>query len=257
MKNIGWIKISFLSFFIYGIVILVSCGPRPGGVDPATGYYLKAHEYFVKNEPQKAIPLYLKAIKKKQNYAAAYHEVAVCYQQIGNSDKAIEYFEGSIVFNARDVDAYQSIGDIFYVKGDNDQALNWFEKGSEVDFLYPRTYQNMATIWYQRGDLEKAKKYYEQAIAVDATYPRAYYGLGLLAYIQGDTAEAESKFQEAVKLGTVSEAMYMLGLLYFNKQQYDQASDWLNQYLAKEPAAEWSDKAKEMLGKIEEKKTGK
>jgi tetratricopeptide (TPR) repeat protein len=254
MKTIKWTRILSRLILFCGIVFLIFCGPKPGGMDAATHYYLQAHEYLVENDPHKAIPLYLKAIDKKANYAAAYHEVAVCYQQIGNNDKAIEYFEGSIVFNAKDVDAYQSIGDIFYIKGDYDNALSWFDKGSEVDYLYPRTYQNMATIWYMRQDYKQAKKYYDQAIAVDPTYPRAYYGLGLLAYIQGDTVAAESKFQEALKLEAMPEAMYMLGLIYFDKAQFDQAENYLNQYLAKEPAGQWADKANEMLAAINKNK---
>jgi tetratricopeptide (TPR) repeat protein len=107
-----------------------------------------------------------------------------------------------------------------------------------------------------RRDFEQAKKYFSQAIAVDPTYPRAYYGLGLIAYARGDTADAESRFLDAVRLDSMPEAIYMLGILYFDTNKYDEAETWFNKYLEKEPAGDWADKAKDMLALIKQKKEG-
>jgi tetratricopeptide (TPR) repeat protein len=235
-------------------LISLSCGPKPSGTPKFMTYYTEAHNYMEKNEPRKAIPLYRKALRAKADFAPAYHEIAVCYQQVGKDSAAIINYEGSITFNPRDVDAYQSIGNIYFMLQNFDEALNWYDKATRVDFLYPRSYNNLATIYYMRGDYENARKYWEQAIAVDATYPRAYYGLGLVAMLTGDTTEAESKLLDAIKVGDMPEAMYTLGTLYIGQEQYDQAESWFNRYLEKEPKGEWADKAKDMLVIIGQKK---
>lgn len=232
-----------LSIFI----ITISCGLFAPSEDEYLKNYTKAHEYMVQNQPYKAIPLYKKALRQKEDFASAYQEVAVCLQMIGESDSAIVYYEGAIVYNPRNVDAYQSIGNIFYTRGNYDEAITWYDRATSVDDLYPRSYNNMATIWLSRGNIKKAKYYYELAITVDATYPRAYYGLGIVALKQGDIEEAEAKFLDAVKVDSMPEAIYMLGQLNFERKNYDKAKGWFERYLEKEPIGEWAEKAKDML----------
>lgn len=209
--------------------------------------YTKAHEYMIQNQPHKAIPLYKKVLKQKEDFAPVYQEIAVCLQMIGENDSAIVYYQGAIVYDPRNVDAYQSIGNIYYMQGDYDEALVWYDRATEVDDLYPRSYNNMATIWLSRGNFEKAKDYYELAITVDATYPRAYYGLGVVAWKRGDIEEAEAKFLDAVKVGSMPEAVFMLGQLNFEMKNYDKAKNWFERYLEKESVGEWAEKAKDML----------
>ena len=159
---------------------------------------------------------------------------------------------GAIVHNAKNVDAYQSIGNLYYVSGNVDEALIWYDRGSEVDYLYPKTYQNMATIWYQRGNFKMARKYFNQAIAVDATYPRAYYGLGLLAFIEKDYKEAEAKFNDAINVGSMPEAIYMLGEMYFEMGEKEKAYVWYRKYLDKVPEGTYSQKAKDQMLLLEQ-----
>jgi Tfp pilus assembly protein PilF len=228
-------------------VINVSCGLFAPSEDGYLKNYAKAHEYMVQNQPYKAIPLYKKVLKQKEDFASAYQEIAVCLQMIGENDSAIVYYEGAIVYNPRNVDAYQSIGNIYYMRGNYDEAITWYDRATAVDDLYPRSYNNMATFLLSRGNIEKAKDYCELSITVDATYPRAYYGLGIIAWQQGDVMEAEARFLDAVKVGSMPEAIYMLGQLNFEMKAYDKAKEWFERYLEKEPIGEWAEKAKDML----------
>jgi len=243
---------SFLIIMIISISILFSCGNFAPAEDAYLKHYTKAHEYFTQNQPMRAIPLYKKTLKSKENFAAAYHELGVCYQQINETDSAIVYFMGAIVYNAKDIDAYQSIGNIYYVGGNPDEALIWYDRATEVDYLYPKTYQNMATIWYQRGNFEYARKYFNTAITVDATYPRAYYGLGLIAFIEKDYDEAEAKFTDAFKVGSMPEAVYMLAELYFETGEKEKAYVWYRKYIEKVPDGEFSKKAKDQMFLLEQ-----
>lgn len=229
------------------LLINVSCGLFAPSDDAYLKNYTKAHEYMIQNQPFKAIPLYKKVLKQKEDFASAYQEIAVCLQMIGENDSAIVYYEGAIVYNPRNVDAYQSIGNIYYMRGNFGEAITWYDRATSVDDLYPRSYNNMATIWLSRRNIEKAKHYYELAITVDATYPRSYYGLGIVALKQGDIEEAEMKFLDAVKVASMPEAIYMLGQLNFEKKAYNKAKGWFERYLEKEPIGEWSEKAKDML----------
>jgi len=231
---------------------ILSCGPSAPQEDAYLTNYTKAHEYMVQNLPDKAIPLYRKVLEQKEDFAGAYPELAVCFQQIGQDDSAIVYYQGAIVHNPANVDAYQAIGNIYYMKADYDNALIWYDRGSEIDELYPRCYQNMGTIWLLRKDYAMAKKSFEMAITVDATYPRGYYGLGLVALNEGDPAEAESKFLDAVRVGSMPEAIYMLGQMYYEQKKYVNAKEWFEEYLEKESSGEWADKARDMLLIIEQ-----
>lgn len=236
------------------VLIILSCGLFGPAEDAYLKNYTKAHEYMVQNQPEKAIPLYRKVLKQKADFKNAYQEMAVCFQQIGRTDSALIYYQGAIVYDPANVDAYQSIGNIYYMQAEYDDALIWYERASEVDELYPRTYQNMGTIWLARKNYRMAKKYFEMAITVDATYPRGYYGLGLVAWSLGDPAEAESKFLDAVRVGSMPEAKYMLGQMYYEQKKYDKSKEWFENYLEKESTGQWTEKARDMLFLIEQEK---
>ncbi len=235
-------------------ILTVSCGVFVQPDDAYLKNYTKAHQFMVQNLPQKAIPYFRKTLKQRNNFAPAYHELAVCYQQIGLDDSAIVYYTGAIVYNPANVDAYQSIGNIYYMQGNYDDALIWYDRAADIDNLYPRTYQNMATIWLARGNLRMAKKYFGMAVTVDATYPRGYYGLGLVAWKEGDTAEAEAKFLDAVRVGSMPEAIFMLGQLYYEQKKYDRSREWFEKYLEKEPTGQWADKARDTIFLIKQQK---
>lgn len=241
-----------LSLIMILVLTSVSCGLFSPNNNAYLENYTKAHEFMLQNQPARAIPFYRKTLEQKQDFTPAYQELAVCYQQVGENDSAIVYYEGAIVYNPKNVDAYQSIGNIYYLEGEYDEALTWYEKGSEVNELYPRTYNNMATIWLFRNNLEKARQYYEKAITVDATYPRAYYGLGLVALRLKDYKEAESRFMDAVNVGDMPEAVYMLGQLYFDTQQKEKSLVWFRKYLDKQSTGEWADKARDKISQLEQ-----
>ena len=231
---------------------LASCGLFPPDEDAYLENYNKAHDYMIQNQPARAIKYYKKALKQKEDFIPIYQELAVCYQQTGENDSAIVYYMGAIVYNPRNVDAYQSIGNIYFLQGNYDEALIWYERGSEVNELYPRTYNNMATIWLFRENFEMARKYYEKAITVEATYPRAYYGLGLVALQEKNAAEAESRFMDAFEVGSMPEAIYMLGQLYYDTGRKEHALVWFRKYLEKESIGQWAEKAKDMIFLLEQ-----
>ncbi len=235
-------------------LIILSCGLFAPAEDAYLKNYTKAHEFMTQNEPEKAIPLYRKVLKQKVNFTNAYQEIAVCYQQIGQADSAALYYQGAIVYNPANVDAYQSIGNIYYMQAKMDDALIWYERASEVNVLYPRTYQNMGTIWLARKNYKMAKKYFLMAITVDATYPRGYYGLGLVALNLGDPLDAESKFLDAVRVGSMPEAIYMLGQMYYGQKKYDESKEWFEKYLEKESTGQWAEKSRDMLFLIGQEK---
>lgn len=251
MKKITKSKLA--AMIVPALSVTLSCGLFGPSDDAYLKNYSQAHAYFVQNQPEKAIPLYRKVLEQKEDYKSAWQEMAVCMQQVGQDDSAVVYYQGAIVYNPMNVDAYQSIGNIYYMRRDFDNALIWYDKASEVDDLYPRTYQNMGTIWLERKNYVMAKRYFELAITVDATYPRGYYGLGLVALNVGDPAEAESKFQDAVRVGSMPEAIYMLGQLCFEQQRYDDSKQWFERYLQKESSGRWAEKARDMLLLIEQK----
>jgi tetratricopeptide (TPR) repeat protein len=251
MKKITKLKIGMIMAPAFAVIF--SCGLFAPSEDAYLKNYSKAHEYMVQNRPEKAIPMYRKVLKQKEDFKNAYQEMAVCFQQLGQDDSAIVYYEGAIVYDPTNVDAYQAIGNIFYVNGDYDSALIWYDRGSEVDELYPRSYQNMGTIWLARKNFKMAKRYFEMAITVDATYPRGYYGLGLVALNVGEPVEAESRFLDAVRVGSMPEAIYMLGQMYYGQQKYEKSKEWFEKYLEKESTGQWAEKARDMIFLIEQK----
>jgi tetratricopeptide (TPR) repeat protein len=110
----------------------------------------------------------------------------------------------------------------------------------------------MATIWFYRDNMKTARKYYEKAITVDATYPRAYYGLGLVALQEKNVKKAETRFMDAFEVGSMPEAIYMLGQLYYDTGRKEHALVWFRKYLEKESTSQWAEKARDMIFLLEQ-----
>jgi len=250
MKKYYWFYAVLVTF-----IFLTACGPKQSPEDRFLNNFRIGSDAMLNEDYEKALKHFWKAFEIQNRNPKLYHQMAICFEKLNQPDSAIVYYEGAIVFNPKNIEAYQQIGKIFYQKGMFHEAMTWYDKAMELGYLKPESYIRLAEIRYKWREYDWAKKYYEYAIISDSTRGDSYFGLGQVYLAEKDTALAESNFLKAVDYGSHAEAAYMLGLISFSKQDYDEALKWFAAYLKLEPDGRFADKAKEyqMIIKIKQK----
>ncbi|MCD6162175.1 MAG: tetratricopeptide repeat protein [candidate division Zixibacteria bacterium] len=246
------------AFWAAGILLSSACGPKLPPEERFLNNYQTGHELMLNRKYERAIKHFRKAMKIQDSNPEVYRQMAVCFEKLNETDSAVVYYEGAIVFNPKDSDSYQRIGDIYYEQGDLHEAMTWYDRAKDLGYIQPRSYYRLGNVHYEWQRYEMAKQCYEFAIIADSTYADAYYGLGKIELAAGDTVKAEANFHKAAEAYSHSNSYYMLGTLYYKQQDSDRALKWFEAYLRLAPEGKYSLKAKDYRMKIMlEKKAGR
>ncbi|MCX6822315.1 MAG: glycosyltransferase [Candidatus Aenigmarchaeota archaeon] len=145
--------------------------------DDRNTYYL-GREYFYNGQWEKAIKLLTRAIEIgwwRPELGQAYVEMGICYENIGNFEKAEECFMRSIEMNDRRREPFKAFADFLERKGDIERSITYLEAAMTVNFN-PQGYLNqrelygwiipdkLAALYDRIGKKEVAKKWWIEAM---------------------------------------------------------------------------------------------
>jgi tetratricopeptide (TPR) repeat protein len=128
--------------------------------------------YFSMSKNPEAIKLYFKGIDqyKKQNY-----------------QKAISYFEKALKIDSIFAFAWDNMGICLRKLDKYDEAIYAYNKSLELDPLGLMPLQNIAVAYKYKKEYQKALAAYETLAELDSKNPEVYYGIGLIyAYSLND-----------------------------------------------------------------------
>ena len=213
-----------------------------------------------------------KALKKAKEEKFSYEEASiksnlgVCYQNLGDINKALKYCEEAKKISKQigDIEGVASslgnIGVIYKIKGDLDKALNYHEESQkiskQIDNLegIANSLNNIGNIYQIKGNLDKALNYYEESqkifkqIGNIEGVASSLGNIGVIYEIKGDLNKALNYHEEAKKtfnqignLQGISSSLGNIGVIYETKGDLDKA---LNYY-------EESQKISKQIGNLE------
>jgi tetratricopeptide (TPR) repeat protein len=185
------------------------------------GYILAYAEALQKGE---YILSQLQKLERDENFARFLFEFGVIYESIGDSKKAVDYFEKALeidreVYGEKHPDVatmLSNLGLAWDSLGDSKKAIEYFEKALKIDReVYGEKHPDVATrlnnlggAWKSLGDYKKAIDYFEKALKID----REVYGekhpsvatylnnLGSAWLSLGDYKKAIDYFEKALKI---------------------------------------------------------
>ncbi|MFL0269850.1 tetratricopeptide repeat protein [Candidatus Clostridium radicumherbarum] len=95
-------------------------------------YFEKANGLYNTKDYLKAISMYKKAIKTKENEAASLYNTAVCFIKLKQYEKAIPLLKTAIL-RRRDSKYFFNLGYCFAMLNDNKKALIYFNAAWAID----------------------------------------------------------------------------------------------------------------------------
>lgn len=163
-----------------------------GGNNEWKNFAFKANVLEDLKEYREAIKLYEMAIELSdtdETVYALYHQIGFCYLNLGNNDKAKEFYTYAIELK----------GKLIFTKGMKDKEC--MDGGVMLGLPFKRMYNNRGNAYKNMGDYSLAIKDCKKAIKYDEDYPNPYLLLSQIYSLQGNEEESYENLEYAAILG--------------------------------------------------------
>jgi len=170
MKN--YLKGVFILIFV--VLNMTLCIKTP---TTAEEFLKRGQSYTDKNDYDKAIADYSKALQLNPNLADAYKKRGIAYALKGDYDQAIENLTQSIMLNPNDVDAYINRGIFYAIKEDYDLATADCTQTIRINPNDADNYLRRGEFYLRKGDYDKATVDFKKALEIN---PNDEFANGLL-----------------------------------------------------------------------------
>jgi tetratricopeptide (TPR) repeat protein/DNA-binding CsgD family transcriptional regulator len=227
--------------------ILLNSG---GNFSVALEYYFKMLKLLDNEAENDATALAL-----KNRYASLYALIGLCYFNMENQEKALDYFDKSLEqcrviyaldknfpFKERQLILYNNIGSVYLTNNDLENAKSNFEKALEINKslnnlkFYAGIYNNLGIIYKTKKEYDKAFVYYNKALLIrnelndTAGIAQVLNNLGDCYYYVKDYPKSISVLNQALEFSQKSgnlpsqmKAANFLSLAYEKAGDYQQA----------------------------------
>ncbi len=195
-------------------------------------------EYANKDETEKAIKEFQKALKIDPANEEALFNLACTYSDIGDSQKSYETFKTLINKNPKHINAFNNLALMFARQGKYDDALFIYEKGIEQNPDAALLYNNRGNIYFEMGNYVEALKNFKKASDLDPIYSERLYHLGINSYLkeEGGMDNAIKELEQSAKKNMhKSKDIHDLGVAYLERRMYDKAIEAFNNALKIDP----------------------
>jgi len=138
--------------------------------------------------------------------------------------------------------AWFELGRVQLRRNDTAAAKNSFQQSIHADPKYVNPYDGLSQIAFQTRQWPDVVETTNQLIALNpVNFPGAYFLNGVANYSLGNMDAAEKSVRQGIKVDDahqIPRLQFVLGMILLRKQEYREASEHLEQYLAlaKQPA---------------------
>lgn len=178
-----------------------------------------ANQFTKDKKYELAIPLYLKALSIRPEYAIGWHNLGNNYTHLNRYPYALQSFERYMEIRPNDEVVYKKIGTVYSKMGSEsaaagriDEAATFLEKAIEHDPDLVECYVNLGNIAAMRQDYTAAENRYNSALLLNPENSGTWFNLGMMRLQSGNAAQGVEAVRKAAGLG------------------HEQARQWLNQY---------------------------
>lgn len=115
--------------------------------------------------------------------ALKYYSLGLEESKKENFEKSIEYYKKALVFDQDFAFAYDNMGICYRRLNKYDEAIDAYEKSLKIDPSGTMPLQNIAIAYLYKKEYKKAVKSYEKLAKLDPKNPEVFYGIGNI-YVQ-------------------------------------------------------------------------
>lgn len=129
-----------------------------------------------------------------------HYNLAVIYDQKGNSQDAARHYREALNYNPKDYLSCLNLGIIEANQSRWQQALQWYEKAAALEPRLEGAQINMANVYIRLGKIPEAEAALKRALAINPKSVEALHSQSILAAKKGDLIEALSLNRKVLEL---------------------------------------------------------
>lgn len=172
---------------------------------PPTGrlpedYYEAGNRAYQKDDMQKAIDLYTKAIEEKAGYVEAYYSRGLAKSALGDHTGAVRDYDTAIEYQPNNPNIYNNRGVEKAYLHDHSGAIADYDKAIQIDSNRAEAYQNRGVEKFILKNYSGAIEDYNMAIKVKPDYANAYHNRGIAESALGKSQDAIDSYSMAIEI---------------------------------------------------------
>lgn len=191
----------------------------------------KAVNFYLSSQYEKAIHHFDKAIEKNPNNGDLYVYRASSYRYLKKFTMALSDCHKALELGVYNAYLHSLIGDVYFKQGDIQKSLANYLISHQIDNEFESVNYNIAVCYFELYDCESTVKYCSREITLNADFYDAYKLRAECLIILEKYSEAKKDLEFILKNENSDRDNYLLGLVYFNKENYNEALKFYNKAL--------------------------
>lgn len=160
----------------------------------------KGNELFKQGKIAEALSEYQAILAKNPELTIVNLNIANCYYEMKQLDKAIEAISLHLAADPTNADAITRIGNIYAEQGNLEKALEYFGKIDQSLIRNPVTFYNIGILLFNNQKTAESLGYFQKAVTVDPSFADGHYQIGLCYLNQGDMPKAKESLKKFLEI---------------------------------------------------------
>jgi tetratricopeptide (TPR) repeat protein len=160
--------------------------------------FLEAQQLLYSQRYREAIQIYEQILKIKPNHAASVANIGVCYEHMGDLEKALKYFRSAYQLDESDTLSLMNMGRIFHRQGCDQKAEEYIQKGLKQvsPVTPPRDIYRIAAFLVEMGRYIQGETFIKDQLRELKGNVQLTFLLGVAMAKQGKLSEAQEVWRE-------------------------------------------------------------
>lgn len=189
-----------------------------------------------------AISCYKEIMSQDPGHMIAYR-IAICYDEIGDYDKALDFCNQAIAMDSTVAKYIYYKANILDHTGKSAEAINVMDSYIALNPEEWLPYYDRGWFKNHLGDIDGALEDYTMSITLEPEYAYGYMNRGVLYMLKGDNNAANEDFKQVVRLDSIPEEAECSFYAYFYLGDKAKAIETLNKVLEKDAKGNYYDAA--------------
>jgi tetratricopeptide (TPR) repeat protein len=139
----------------------------------AESFYQQGADLYKQKQYDQAIDAFTQAIRLKPDYAVAYNDRGIAYDDEKNYDLAIQDYNQAIKLNPNYANAYNNRGNAYSDEKNYDLAIQDYNQALKLDPNYADAYNNRGVAYEKKKQYQQALQDYDRALSADPNVKNA------------------------------------------------------------------------------------